>query len=168
MNKLTILVGNSCSGKSTLARKIAKENPNTYIISRDDERLSLFGEYRMGTDREEKIITYIMNSKLYVLEDYVTNVVIDNTHLKLKYVRHWTEMVEVQFDEIEVIMLPLFEYDKLNFRNHLRYRESKKLIPETVLQAQLESYKSVYNSKEWEDYCTKNNIKLTKLKQHDI
>ena len=51
--KLMLLVGLSGSGKSTIAQKLAEENPNTVIVSLDAIREELTGKVEDQTENEE-------------------------------------------------------------------------------------------------------------------
>lgn len=51
--KLMLLVGLSGSGKSTIAQKLAEENPNTVIVSSDAIREELTGKVEDQTENEE-------------------------------------------------------------------------------------------------------------------
>lgn len=98
---MDILVGISGSGKSTYAHeKWLKDPQNTIIINRDKIRELLFGY------TEESISKYYSISYLNKLEDIITeyeniliknslslgkNLIIDATHLKLKYLKRYLE-----------------------------------------------------------------------------
>ena len=100
-NTITVLVGISNSGKSTYAHeKWLKDPQNTVVINRDKIRELLFGY------TEESISEYYSISNLNKLEDIVTrienslidnclklgkNLIIDATHLKLKYLKRYLE-----------------------------------------------------------------------------
>ena len=85
MSRLIVLVGPSCSGKTTWATQYVKENTRTAIVSRDTERIILFGEYRMGNKQEETVITQLCNTKTNILLGQKYDVILDNTHLQQKY-----------------------------------------------------------------------------------
>ena len=51
--KLYIMTGLSGSGKSTIAQKLAEENPNTVIVSSDAIREELTGKVEDQTENEE-------------------------------------------------------------------------------------------------------------------
>lgn len=81
MNTLYVTIGVPCSGKSTWAKKIGLRT-----VSRDTERLSIFGEYRMGSVKEENTITKIVEYKVKQLLR-IGDVILDNTHLKTSYLQ---------------------------------------------------------------------------------
>ena len=57
MKTLYVTIGVPCSGKTTWAKK-----QGIAMVSRDTERLSIFGEYRMGNRKEEqKTIEMVLN-----------------------------------------------------------------------------------------------------------
>lgn len=55
INTLYVTIGVPCSGKTTWAK-----GTGLNTVSRDLERKTIFGEYRMGSFKEEKVITKIV------------------------------------------------------------------------------------------------------------
>lgn len=153
--KLTILVGVSLSGKSTWAKQYCKENPGTYIVSRDTERESLFGTYRMGSNQEEEMINEICKEKTLTLLSNKKNVILDNTHLKLKYINSHIN----DFNYLADIEIRVFDYDSLEVLNKRNIERAKgypeKFIPLKVLANQITALevlsipKQTYERQRW-------------------
>jgi predicted kinase len=139
--KITMLIGPSCSGKSTLAAEMAKQK-NTYIVSRDVERLSLFGEYRMGDAKEEAIITEINDEKVLRLLQKKKNVIIDNTHLKQSYIEEVIEKFNYLAD-IEIHIMDDVETNTLLARNDIREMKTGKSIPDVVIHKHQKQFKAL-------------------------
>lgn len=117
MAKIIIMIGISGSGKSTKAKEIAKET-NALIISRDKLREMLFGY------NEETIESYYQQSDLYLRENQITSfqnylieralikgndVIIDDTNLKLSFIKEFCEKFQEYDFEFKLIECPLEE-----------------------------------------------------------
>lgn len=112
---ITVLCGVSGSGKSTLAHKMWEQDPlNTTIVSRDKLREMMFGygehniqEYykREDVGKLERLVTRAHEVAVHEGVELGKHVIIDNTHLKLAYIKpyliHNVEM------EILVVKAPL-------------------------------------------------------------
>ena len=103
------MIGISGSGKSTQAKRLATQK-NAVIVNRDKVREMAFGytesnvhEYYSREDlgKCEKVVTDIMDTiiKRSVMAD--VNVIIDNTHLKAKYlndiIKKWQRFTSIEF-----------------------------------------------------------------------
>ncbi len=138
--EVQVLVGCSCTGKSTYAEQYVKENPNTYIVSRDIERISLFRKYRMGSSKEEEYISQICKEKTLILLAKGSNVILDSTHLKWKYIQKHIDDFNYLAD-IKIIKFEDTNITELNARNTERAKkEPDKLIPLEVLANQMSHY----------------------------
>lgn len=150
---LLLMVGPTCSGKSTFAKKRASEG--YYIVSRDDERESLFGQYRQGTKEEEDVITHIVRGKVIMLLSLDMNVVLDNTHLKETYIndvlRDYRDLAD-----IHIHMMPQLPLNQLNERNALRSATTGKTIPPFVVDAQFKAYGKLITTFRGETYYPRN------------
>jgi predicted kinase len=138
MGKLKILVGTALSGKTTWAKEYLKNNKNTYYVSRDSEREIMFGEYRMGSQKEEDIITEIVNNKVWTYLR-LGDVILDNTHCRQEYLDAVINEFKYSYD-VEVVVMPLLEKVELVKRNQKRFFETGKLIPENVLHKQMKDF----------------------------
>lgn len=133
---LIVMIGASCSGKSTETARMFDEglmNGNFVdVISRDQERGDLFGEYRQGDAKEEKLITSICHQKVVNRLRDGKDVILDNTHLGWKYIRRilnqYNSMADVVF-----VMMPVVDLVTLNQRNAVRCRDTGKCIPDHVI-----------------------------------
>lgn len=153
MIKVTILVGIPCSGKSTLAAKIAKLSPSTTtIISRDDIRLLLYGKNYKHNHNSEKEVTDTFN-RLFnqVIKDRtISHVILDNTHCKESYINPWvnwaTLPVNLNKVELKVRFLDI-SYTKACYRNIVRFMLTGKWIPWNIMKAIYNSYNKINKSK---------------------
>lgn len=99
MNKqhILILVGISGSGKTTLARQMCND-PNYIRVNRDDLRSMLFGytdkdmdQYylKKGIQFRESLVTNVQDKAIREGLKAGKNVIVDNTNLKYKYIKHF-------------------------------------------------------------------------------
>lgn len=106
MGKITVLIGISGSGKSTLAKEMAK-NTGAKIVNRDSLRSMLFGlsdsdhsSYYQDPDlyKKEKTVTKMEESIIKSLLRDGSDVIADNTHLRIKYLNAYQKYnVPVEF-----------------------------------------------------------------------
>lgn len=84
MSKPTMwmLVGLSGSGKSTIARQIANENPNTVIVSSDAIREELTGNYENQEHNEE--VFKVFHDRIRKNLENKKNVIADATNITMK------------------------------------------------------------------------------------
>lgn len=103
MTELVILRGLPASGKTTWARHwVANDLARWARVSRDDLRAQLFGAtegdaYRAyfdldGLAARERAVTAAEDAMVRGLLEAERSVVVDNTHLRVRYVRHWVEV----------------------------------------------------------------------------
>lgn len=138
--KLLILVGPPCIGKSTYAKTRVKDN--FYIVSRDNFRESLFGEYRVGSKQEEGLVTDLVKMTATKLLTDGHNVILDNTHLKEVYINKAVEDYN-HLAEIYVVFMSKVETKELLRRNNTRHEKTGKFIPEDVITSMNESYSNL-------------------------
>lgn len=79
MRTVWILTGIIGSGKSTWARKFAK-NKHVAIICRDDLRAMIKGEY-IFEEKIEKLVKRLANTNILLALSHGWNVIVDETHL---------------------------------------------------------------------------------------
>jgi len=142
VNKIIVLVGPSCSGKSTWAEEHCRKNEKTYIVSRDTERIALFGEYRMGDNKEEKIITHMVYEKVSRLLENKCNVILDNTHLKMSYINDIVKRFNYAAD-IHIKHFEDYTLRQLDIRNFNRGVATGKKIPTKVIKRQVNMHQSM-------------------------
>lgn len=128
--QLLILVGPPGSGKSTFARYMLRTEENWMRVCRDDYRAMHFIQGK-ASDREEMLITKMVDAAVEALLNKKSNVILDATHTKKDYI----EMILEKFGHLADISFKLFEVplDELEERCEERYRETGKLIPPPVL-----------------------------------
>lgn len=141
MKTAYILVGPSCVGKSTVAKRILKYR-SPYYISRDTERESCFGTYRMGNKTEEAIITELVYYKISVFQK-IGPLVLDSTHLRLDSLERQHNFIDLPKKYVIFPNIPLLMLVK---RNQKRYKETGKLIPLDVLKKQLKAFEKLKES----------------------
>lgn len=94
--KITVMVGVSGSGKSTIVADCLADNPNTICVSRDAVRMLLYAY------NESNLYQYYAEPNLKEMENKVSDfcdtlirkalrkgkdVIVDNTHLRVEYIR---------------------------------------------------------------------------------
>jgi predicted kinase len=102
MQHIQILIGISGSGKSTYARQFVQENPTYLRLNRDDLRRSLvsvpLNDYwrwdSKRKDRIERAVSVLEKTALTAALDGGWNIILDNTHLRRKYITDILKQVE--------------------------------------------------------------------------
>ena len=94
MNKPTlwVMVGLSGSGKSSVAKEIAKNNSNTVIVSSDSIREELTGDYEDMEHNEE--VFKIFHKRIRESLENNTNVIADATNITMRSRRAIIENVK--------------------------------------------------------------------------
>jgi len=95
---ITILVGIPCSGKSTLASKLAKQN-NAVIIEADQIRKMLVGtddKYAAFNPKNESMVWKMHNNLIDVAIDNNSNIIISNTNCNLTVLKNFCEEYKEQ------------------------------------------------------------------------
>lgn len=82
-NKLYILIGIPCSGKSTYISKYLN-NPKTIIVSSDKIRKDLTGTYEFSSENNNLVFDIVKNEVQSALSKRI-NVVVDATNTNKKY-----------------------------------------------------------------------------------
>lgn len=112
---ITVLIGVSGSGKSTVAKKYLQLNPNAVRINRDDLRKTLFGVEQIDVeyyDRKdfrdcEKLVSEVSEQIMYDTLNKSKDIVLDNTHLQKKYI---DEIIR-KFNHLDAIELKFMHGD---------------------------------------------------------
>lgn len=129
MKQLIILSAVPGSGKSTWAKKYQASHPNTYIISSDEIRFELTGQYQdfskqkeVWEEFENRLLNYSKQDGNFTV---ILDAVIDLNSLRKKYYD-----LGKDFDRKILIILrkPLELLKKLN-----KERKEEKWVPEDVL-----------------------------------
>jgi predicted kinase len=88
--KIHMMAGLPASGKSTVARKIVKQNGNAARVNRDDLRAMLFNSEWSG--KREKVVIAVEKAIAKVLLDYNLDAIIDDTNLSEKHEDMWANL----------------------------------------------------------------------------
>lgn len=126
-SEIIILVGVSGSGKSTWANAFIEKNENYRIVSRDSLRALFFGPnddnyYRSPClDQKENFITKQQKSIIDNLLSNGYSVVIDNTNLKIQYIREFIK----DYNHRCNLKLKYFDVSKENALINNKKRERK-------------------------------------------
>lgn len=125
MQQVLIITGISGSGKSTFARQFVQENPNWLRVNRDDLRKSIvsvsLSEYwKWAPEQQHRIEMLVNELQRTTIQQALArgwNVLIDNTHIKKKYINELIKSVEdfpveIRFKLIEIPLEEAIERDK--------------------------------------------------------
>ena len=138
MNKIIVLVGIQCSGKSTYAKKISIDpNNKTVRVNRDDIR-KMLGKYWIPN--RENLVTNIENDIIERALNAKYNVVIDATNIGPNARKRWNKFVEDYLNthneniEIEYIYFPISLFKALwrNFWRNLILPKDQKIKSKVI------------------------------------
>lgn len=149
-NKIILLCGIPCSGKTTWTKQYLKDNTNTIRVNRDDLRVMLRDQGFVDKPLED-IISAVQS--LIVCEAQVEkiDVIIDATNCKLKYLQSWVDTFEHIFD----IRVKLFEIDRgeAYSRNSKRYQDGiQSLVPINVIDNMYNNLQELKKNFDFEKY----------------
>lgn len=131
MQHILILIGISGSGKSTFAKQFVQDNPTYLRLNRDDLRRSIvpvpLGDYWKWDDKRknriERLVSELEKSALLSALESGWNVVMDNTHLRQRYITELLKLidkqattkspVEVTFRVIDVSLTEAIQRDQI-------------------------------------------------------
>lgn len=135
MNKVYILIGIPCSGKSTFSATL-----DLPIISCDNIRQELFGKDYQHNFEDERRVWDVFRYKLTLQN---SSFIIDNTNCRLKYIKEIIRCLNSEIEyKIELVYfdIPLW---KANFRNIIRYFKIGKWIPFRIMKSMYNNYKNI-------------------------
>ena len=137
--KILILIGIPASGKSTWGKEYVRRNSNWVRVNRDDFRIML----KNSQVCEPKLEDLITELSVTVIEKALMkrlNVIIDNTNVKLKYIKELVKKfkysADIDFRVFDISLDKAIERDK--------NREMK--VGEGVIRKMYENYKVVIDS----------------------
>lgn len=148
MVKIIVLVGPPNSGKTTWTKDFMNKNKDYVKVSRDDIRQSLFGSWVVSR-HIENVITDIQKQIINTLIENNMNIILDNTHCKMKYIQ---EVVD-DFGSCSDIIFKVFDVDDhtLYARNEYRGRVDGKYIPDTVMDNMIKNFKELKKTFDFKD-----------------
>lgn len=134
-----ILVGIPASGKSTYSQDKVRNDPSYSRVNRDDFRFMLKNA-PVCEPKIEKIISKLMNASIDALLAKNLNVIVDNTHLKAKYIDELIAYVEhradVHFRIFDISLEKAIERDN----------NRTKKVGEEVIKKMYKDYKNLTDS----------------------
>ncbi len=144
MQHLIIMVGVSGSGKSTWARQFVLNNPTYVRLGRDELRRSVLpvslGEFWRDWDagrrnRIERLVSDLEKAGLLAALDKGWNVVLDNTHLRQRYINDVLKVVAnrsvtVRFQVVDVSLDEAIRRD----------RDRPDVVGESVIREQMNRF----------------------------
>ena len=144
MQHILILIGISGSGKSTFAKQFVQENPTYLRLNRDDLRRSVvpvpLGEYWKWEDnrknRIERLVSELEKSALLAALESGWNVVIDNTHLRQRYITELLKLIDKQASTRKPIAVSFLVID-VNLEEAIKRDQLRPdVVGETVIREQ--------------------------------
>ena len=166
MNKPTlwVMVGLSGSGKSSVAKEIAENNPNTVIVSFDNIREELTGDYDDQKSNED--VFKVFRKRIREALKNNINVIADATNITMRSRRAIIENVKgIECRKIAYLIPKPFEQCKIDNLNR------QHPVPEEVLDVQLRKFQIPFMEEGFEEgiiYCyMKNKHRLDMLKMFD-
>lgn len=132
MSRIILTRGLPASGKSTWAKDIARRNPNTVRVNRDDIRSQLYpgADYR---DIDEDLITEVETATARAALRNGKMVIVDAMHLQQRYINRWQRLgYPVEIVEFHAPLEVLHE------RN--RVRPFGDTVPQEVISKNFQKY----------------------------
>lgn len=125
--KLRLLLGLPCSGKTTYAMKLLKDEENWFRVSRDDIRMTMFGTEH--NPHIENLVSKIQNTLILKALKSDMNVVIDNCNIRQTYRNDLYNLASIVGDVL---------YEEVIFDTSLqvcmeRNKARDRVVPEDVL-----------------------------------
>lgn len=145
MNKPTlwVMVGLSGSGKSSVAKEIAENNPNTIIVSLDNIGEELTGDY--GNQENNEKVFKVFRKRIREALENNTNVIADATNITMRSRRAIIENVKgVECRKIAYLIPRPFDQCKLDNLNR------QHPVPEEVLDGQLRKFQIPFYEEGWD------------------
>lgn len=125
--ELIVTVGISGSGKSTWAADYIKANENVIRVNRDDIRMMITGsDSRLLPRHLENIVSKMHDEIVKTALDNGSNVILDNTHLQMKYINE----IIIKYAHRAKISFRIFNEPQHVAKNRVMKRDNKKYIEE--------------------------------------
>jgi len=131
---IEILVGIPASGKSTYAIEKVRDNSDYIRINRDSLRMMFSGSYLVDYSIE-KIITDVEYNIIDSVLKSGKSVVVDNTHLRLKYIRSYFDKF-TDHAEISIKIFHISIEDAIERDNN----RGEKMVGIEVIERMYENY----------------------------
>lgn len=154
--KLYIMCGLSASGKSTIAQKLAEENPNTVIVSSDSIREELTGRVEDQTKNEE--VFKIFHNRIRKNLENKKNVIADATNITMKSRRAIMMKVNgLNVEKISYLIPKPYEQCKIDDKARL-HPVGDEVIDKQILRFQVPFYEEkfdkiiIHKNDSWEEY----------------
>lgn len=133
MTTLAITRGLPASGKTTLARAwVAEDEANRARVNRDDLREAMFGRPAPLPWELEEAVTMAQRAAVTALLRGGRSVIVDDMHLRLRYVTAWSSVAESTGATLEVIDVPT-DADECVRRNAARAERGERAVDEQVI-----------------------------------
>jgi len=130
MSKLLCMRGISGSGKSTYVEQLKREG--WAVVSRDNIREAVFKDY---ASVDETVVSVIEDASVHALLKAGCNVVVDNTNIRPKYLRHFAAIALEHNATFDVKQVDI-DVNKAIGRVWTRHSMGGRLVPEEVIKKQ--------------------------------
>lgn len=151
-NKLFILIGIPCSGKSTYSKKFLYKT-NTLVVSSDEIRKELTGTYKYSSKNNESVFK-IAKTRIYEALSDGYDVVWDATNLNEKHRKDFIKIGKITNSELVAVVFNIPLQVCLN-RNSQRDFEIR--LPDTVIKKMATANLNIDESEGFNDIIFKNN-----------
>lgn len=154
-NKIIILIGAPCSGKSTWAKEYIKENRKTLRFNRDDIRM-MMKNYPMLDGAEESVVTEMIYTGVSSGTSIGRDIIIDQTNVRLKYINGFIKTF-CELHDMEVILVVIKRDVNLLLERNIERSTQTGIakIPEDVIRRMYSQLEEMLKNKEF--------LKLTEI-----
>ena len=150
MKTVYILFGPPLSGKSYFTRLVTKNDTNCKVVSRDMIR-DMLNDHSQNMETEKLVTKIYNNSLMAIIDNSEYDLILDNTHYRLQYVREALTLLDKCKNNFEV---KLIDFTDINLellikRNEVRDRKVSVDVIKKIYQTckmNLKEVKSVVNS----------------------
>lgn len=126
------MVGPPCTGKSYLAKRMARENNHMIRVNLDDLRTMLNGKYVFNNRVVENTASMIQRTVVEYALANEHDVIVDATHLKEKWIKKTLDVIpEGSHHQVEYLVCEA-PYWKQRWRNFWRWLKTGIWIPSEV------------------------------------